>query len=60
MLLKDCQDCKYCRRMIGVGLGVRCSHPENQKFKRIDESHPQLPVIISRVSEECGYKTLRK
>ena len=51
MLLKDCNGCIYCQRMIGVGLGVRCRLEENQKYKKADDKLPNLPVIISHVPE---------
>ena len=48
MLIKDCQDCKYCQRMIALGLGVRCSNELNQKYKTRNDS---LIVVISEIPE---------
>ncbi len=28
MKLEICTKCKYVMRMIGIGLGVRCKHPD--------------------------------
>ena len=53
MLSRDCGKCKYLLRMIGVGLGIRCSYDENQHYVNEDSSHKKLPVIISAVPEGC-------
>ena len=51
--MKDCKGCKYKLHLIGIGQGVRCSHPDNQKYK-IDKKDKR-PVIISFVPENCTF-----
>lgn len=62
MLSKDCKDCSYMQWMVGIGQGIRCSHPENQKYKpKEGPGSNQLPVILSFIPENCEYNTkLRK
>lgn len=60
MLLNDCDGCVYCQRMIAVGLGVRCTREENQKYKKDDDKLKNLPVIISNIPDKCEYKTVSK
>jgi len=60
MLSSDCNGCIYCQRMIGVGLGVRCTHDENQKYKKNDDKHRNLPVIISNIPKKCVYKAVSR
>ena len=55
MLTKDCKNCSYLIWMIGVGQGVRCGHPGNQKYKPNDSNN--LPVIISYIPSDCNYNT---
>lgn len=50
-----CKDCKHCAWMVGIGMGVRCKHTNNQKFKKEEDSHKNLPVIISHVPDGCEY-----
>ena len=49
MLIKDCENCKYCVRMVSAGLGVRCQHPKNLQFNQIDPRYTkdgiQIPLI---------------
>jgi len=40
MLIADCKGCSYLHWAIGIGLGVRCTHPEH----RID-ARPPMPLI---------------
>jgi len=40
MLIKDCIGCKYLVKMIAIGLGVRCSHPQ-----RKPKDNTLIPVI---------------
>ena len=56
MTLEECQGCKYLIKIIALGLGVRCRHPENQKYKLEDEILPHMPVIISRIPSPCSYR----
>jgi len=55
MLSKDCKGCKYCVWMVALGLGIRCSHEENQKYKPKDEKLQNLPVVISHITENCEF-----
>ena len=55
MLTDNCKSCVYCRWLVGVGLGVRCNHEENQKYKNVDDKHKELPVIISNIPENCTF-----
>jgi hypothetical protein len=41
--------------MVGIGMGVRCKHPDNQKYKLKDASHQNMAVIISSVPKGCDY-----
>lgn len=50
MLLKDCNGCKYLSRLIGIGQGVRCTHPKNQNPESKD-------AIIIAYIKDCKYKT---
>lgn len=45
MLIADCKGCKHCQWMVGIGLGVRCSHGFNQQFK--DGDYEGLVIISS-------------
>lgn len=44
MLIKDCQNCRAMVWMVGVGQGVRCSHPDNQKETK-HSFNGKLPLI---------------
>jgi hypothetical protein len=50
MLIVECKGCSYLHWAIGIGLGVRCTHPEH----RID-AKPPMP-LISAVTECQLYK----
>ena len=52
MLMEECGRCKYKARLIGLGLGVRCTHPDNQQYKLKDDNKT-MPIIISRVPSNC-------
>jgi len=60
MLSSDCKGCKYCAWMIAAGLGVRCTHKENQNYKKNDGKHQNLPVIISNIPDNCKYKNIKE
>lgn len=49
----ECKNCIYCVWVVSIGLGVRCSHIENQKY---GESFQNSPVVISKIPNNCGYK----
>ena len=49
----DCKDCKWVVWLVGLGLGVRCNHPKNNK------EGDDLPIIISRIPKGCEYKTVK-
>ena len=51
MLLKECEGCKYLLKAIGIGAGVRCTHPQNNPNK-------DKVVSISYVGD-CKYYTSR-
>jgi len=59
MMMKECGRCKYKVHLIGLGLGVRCTHPDNQKYKR-EEDNQNMPILISRVPSNCLYKDTGK
>lgn len=52
MQMEECGRCKYKARLIALGLGVRCTHPDNQKYK-LEEDSQTMPIIISRVPSKC-------
>ena len=52
MLMEECGRCKYKAHLIALGLGVRCTHPDNQKYKP-EEDNQTMPIIISRVPSNC-------
>lgn len=55
MQMEECGRCKYKAHLIGLGLGVRCTHPGNQKYKLKDDNQT-MPIIISRVPSNCLLK----
>ncbi len=55
MLSSDCKYCKFVIWQVALGIGIRCRHRENQKYKKIDDRLPELPVIISRVPS-CNFR----
>ena len=57
MLSTDCKYCRYCKWMVAIGMGIRCGHDENQEYKQEDDTHKNLPVIISHIPENCPYRT---
>jgi N-formylglutamate amidohydrolase len=50
--MEECGRCKYKAHLIGLGLGVRCTHPDNQKYKLKDDNQT-MPIIITRVPSIC-------
>lgn len=50
MLLKQCEKCQYCARLIALGLGVRCTNPENNP----KDNDGKLPILISAIVE-CDF-----
>ena len=59
MLSKECKTCKHVFWVVGIGQGVRCRHPENQKYKSEDDNQ-NIPVIISRIPSGCTFKVLKE
>ena len=59
MLSKYCCGCQYCRWMVGIGFGIRCKHNENHKYKKEDDKHQNMDVIISNIQTDCEYKIPR-
>ena len=45
MLIEDCKGCRYLHWAIGIGLGVRCTHPEHRT-----EAKLPIPLISSVVN----------
>ena len=56
MTLKEkinyCRGCSYARFLIGLGQGVRCYHPENQKY----DKHNQSVVLVGDIPDNCKFK----
>lgn len=50
MLIAGCKGCSYLHWAIGIGLGVRCTHPEHR-----NEAHPPMP-LISAITDCQLYK----
>ena len=48
MLIKECEDCIYLVKIIGLGLGVRCSHPDRREVDKL------IPVIST--IDKCKIK----
>lgn len=55
MLMEECGRCKYLIRLIGLGKRVRCSHPDNQKY-RLKDDNATFSVIITRVLQNSLFK----
>ena len=56
MLLNECKGCRWCAWMIGIGQGVRCSHPEH---RRVGYDGNRAPTI-NEVHECKFYQTQAK
>jgi hypothetical protein len=52
MLIKECEGCIYLIRMIAIGQGVRCDHPDRKPKEG-------LPPVISNI-KECELKEVKK
>ena len=39
MLIKECEGCRYLIKLIGLGLGVRCNHPDRRENDKL------IPII---------------
>ena len=46
MLIADCKGCSYLHWAIGIGLGVRCTHPEHR-------NEAKLPIPLISAVENC-------
>lgn len=53
MLIADCKGCSYLHWAIGIGLGVRCTHPEH----RIDA---KLPIPLISAVADCKFYKARE
>lgn len=53
--MEECGRCKYKAHLIGLGLGVRCTHPDNQQYK-LKNDNQFLPLLISRVPSICPFR----
>lgn len=50
MLIAECKGCSYLHWAIGIGLGVRCTHPDHR-------TEAKLPIpLISHVEHCTLYK----
>lgn len=47
MLIADCKGCSDLHRAIGIGLGVRCTHPQHRTEAR-------LPIPLISAVENCA------
>lgn len=54
MLSSDCINCKHVVWLIALGQGVRCKHPENQKYKK-EGTTSKTPVVIPNIPNGCEY-----
>ena len=59
MLSSECRKCKYVFWVVGIGQGVRCTHPDNQKYKPKEDKR-NIPVIISYIPSNCLHKDTGK
>jgi len=59
MLSSDCKECKYVIWQVALGIGIRCQHKTNQKYKKSDDRLQQLPVLISNIPS-CSLKKVKK
>ncbi len=55
MLIKDCKGCEHYMNLIALGLGARCRLPEHQFLQKASVDHKMLPILISRIHEECKH-----
>ena len=55
MLSYECSRCIHVFWAVGIGQGVRCTHPDNQKYKP-KEDNQNIPVIISYIPSKCSYR----
>ena len=46
MLIDDCKGCRYLHWAIGIGLGVRCTHPQHR-------TEAKLPIPLISAVENC-------
>jgi len=46
MLIAECKGCRFLHWAIGIGLGVRCTHPKNRTEAR-------LPIPLISAVENC-------
>ena len=55
--LDYCKNCSYCVWLVGVGQGVRCHHPENQKYLP-DGQHSA--VLVGLTPDDCEFQNSDK
>jgi len=61
----DCYECRYNHWGIGLGLGVACVHPDNQKYnpKRRNEGNEKTywnsTTQVSRIPDGCELRKER-
>jgi hypothetical protein len=65
MKIKDCYQCAYNHWGIGIGVGVACVHPDNQKYnpKRRKEgeekNYHNSTTQVSRIPDGCELRKER-
>ena len=55
--LEYCKNCSYCVWLIGVGQGVMCHHPDNQKYLLENQSSP---VLVGLTPDDCEFQNSDK
>ena len=58
MLSNECRNCKYVLWQVALGVGIRCKHDDNQRYKKDTDKLQQLTVIISNIPS-CNLKINR-
>ena len=54
MLIDDCKGCSYLHWAVGIGLGIRCMHPQHRTPEQ-----PPIP-LISEIQDCELYKPKEK
>ena len=66
MKIKDCCQCRYNHWGLGIGVGVACVHPDNQKYnpKRRKEGEEKnywnSTTQVSRIPDGCELRKEKK
>ena len=65
MKIQDCYQCAYNHWGLGIGVGVACVHPDNQKYnpKRRkegeDKNYHNSTTQVSRIPDGCELRKER-